>query len=226
MFFGTAFVAVALLSVFALGIRSELANGLPGDLNNNGEIDMDDLYIAGLALGSRPNHLRWNPQADLNLDSRVDMRDLRIIGRNIGNTLAYPIASFTESADTVMAGVPITFDPSSSNDPDGTIILYEWDWESDGIYDENTNSSVPISHTYMVSGTYMVTLRVIDNDGLANTTTAEMNVLPQNVVPEVPLGTIAASAIMITTLVAYLAYSRRRRRAGEHQHLAWASQPQ
>ena len=211
VFFGTILLAATLFLISSLSIRSELASGLPGDLNGNGEIDMNDLDMAGLALGSRPDSPRWNPQADLNLDSRVDMRDLRIIGRNIGNTLAYPIASFTESADTVMAGVPITFDPSSSNDPDGTIILYEWDWESDGLYDETANSSVVTSHTYMALGTYEVTLRVIDNDGLGNTTSTEIKVMPQNVIPEVPLGTIAASALMATAIIGYFAYSRKRR---------------
>lgn len=218
-------IAVALLSIFSLSIRSELASGLPGDLNGNGEIDMNDLDIAGLALGSRPDCPRWNPQADLNLDGRVDMRDLRIIARNIGNILAYPIASFTESANTVIVGIPIIFDPNSSSDPDGTIILYEWDWESDGLYDENTNSSMTVSYTYLALGTYKVTLRVIDDDGLGNTTSVEIKVLPQNVVPEVPLGTVAASALMITALVAYFFRSRRRGRAGEHQRLTWTVQP-
>ncbi len=217
-FSGTILLVAAVSLILAFSVRSELASGLPGDLNGNGEIDMDDLDIAGMALGSRPDCLRWNPQADLNLDGRVDMRDLRIIGRNIGNTLAYPIASFTVSADTVMVGVPITFDPSSSIDPDGMISLYEWDWENDGVYVEIANSSVVTSHTYMELGTYEVTLRVIDNDGLGNTTSTEIKVMPQNVISEVPLGTIATSALMITAIVAYFAYSRKRRR-GNHQHL-------
>ena len=32
-------------------------------------------------------------------------------------------------------GDPITLDGSASSDPDGSIVLYEWDYESDGIYD-------------------------------------------------------------------------------------------
>jgi len=79
-----------------------------------------------------------------------------------------PVASFTESLHTAKVGESISFDATSSNDPDGTIVLYEWDWESDGIYDA---TGVTASHPYSVPGTYIVTLRVTDNDGLKDTVT-------------------------------------------------------
>ncbi|MDH5687681.1 MAG: PKD domain-containing protein, partial [Candidatus Bathyarchaeota archaeon] len=79
-----------------------------------------------------------------------------------------PIASFTESAHTAPVGTEITFNASSSYDPDGTIALYEWDFESDETYDA---TGVTKAHTYMTDGTYTVTLRVTDNDGLTGTAT-------------------------------------------------------
>jgi PKD repeat protein len=59
-----------------------------------------------------------------------------------------------------------------SVDSDGTITLYEWDWESDNVYDCNTTSPEVMSHSYEEPGLYNVTLRVTDNDGLTHTATA------------------------------------------------------
>jgi PKD repeat protein len=125
-----------------------------------------------------------------------------------------PVASFTETAESVPAGVPITFDPSGSYDSDGSIVLYEWDWDGDGTYDESSPTPDPVSHTYSTDGSYTVTLRVTDNDGLTNTATATKTIepCPENVIPEVPLGTILASVAMIGALVSYFGYPKLRRK--------------
>jgi len=113
-----------------------------------------------------------------------------------------PVASFTESVHIAPAGTPISFDASGSYDLDGTIVLYEWDWESDGIFDA---TGMTQSHTYLAPGTYTVTLRVTDNDGLTDTTTDTKTITPGAVIPQVPFGTIMATAAMIFALVAYIA---------------------
>ena len=78
-----------------------------------------------------------------------------------------PIASFNYTID----GKTVSVDASSSYDPDGTIVLYEWDWDSDGIFDENY--TIPTaSHTYESAGNYTITLRVTDDDGATDTTTS------------------------------------------------------
>ena len=58
------------------------------------------------------------------------------------------------------AGIPVTFDGSASNDPDGSIVTYSWDF-GDGA----TGSGVSPTHTYFGAGTYNVSLTVTDNAG-------------------------------------------------------------
>jgi len=72
-------------------------------------------------------------------------------------------------------GSPITFDASQSYDPDGEIVLYEWDWDNDGAYDESTTSPT-ITHTWHAEFSGTVTLRVTDNDGLTSIDTASVEV--------------------------------------------------
>ncbi|MCH7472358.1 PKD domain-containing protein [bacterium] len=61
----------------------------------------------------------------------------------------------------------VEFDASDSADLDGSITLYEWDWESDGTYDENTGPTA--SHTYDEASFYTATVRVTDDDGADDT---------------------------------------------------------
>jgi len=84
-----------------------------------------------------------------------------------------PIASFTESAETVYAGESISFDASSSYDPDGSIVSYFWDFG-----DEFTTSGVIVNHVYSTNGTFIVTLTVVDDDGASGLTQATKNLLP------------------------------------------------
>ena len=75
-------------------------------------------------------------------------------------------------------GSQITFDASSSYDPDGNIDLYEWDFDGDGLYNATTSTA---KFTWGDDHTGTVELRVTDNDGLSDTDTATITV--NNVAP-------------------------------------------
>jgi PKD repeat protein len=92
-----------------------------------------------------------------------------------------PQASFTVSFMTPEVGTTVTFDASSSTDPDGTITSYEWDLTGDGSIDETGES---VSYTYTTTGEYDATLTVTDDDGATNTTTATVTVREPNTDPE------------------------------------------
>jgi surface antigen len=72
-------------------------------------------------------------------------------------------------------GEPIVLDASGSNDPDGQISLYEWDWNGDGVYDYGTGSA-QCGHTWPSAFNGNIVLRVTDDDGLTNTATATATV--------------------------------------------------
>jgi len=64
-------------------------------------------------------------------------------------------------------GLPLTFDGSGSYhlDPTKRIVLYEWDFDGDGVFDYSGDNPVA-SHTFeCVLATYTATLRVTDNEG-------------------------------------------------------------
>jgi len=88
-----------------------------------------------------------------------------------------PVASFVYSPAGPKVGQRATFDASSSHDPDGKIVSYEWDWDGDGTYDESTTDST-IFHTWNAAGTYRVTLKVTDNGQAADTVSKEITVSP------------------------------------------------
>jgi PKD repeat protein len=83
-----------------------------------------------------------------------------------------PIANFTASLATVYTGDVVSFNASSSYDPDGSIINYLW------TFGDGTNATgLTAAHSYSDNGTYVVTLNVTDNDGATATTTASVTVL-------------------------------------------------
>jgi PKD repeat protein len=79
-----------------------------------------------------------------------------------------PTAEFTFSPQTPNTGQVVSFDASGSVDPDGTIVLYEWDFNSDG----NTDATgLMVTHSWPSPGVYPVTLVVTDNDGAVGAVT-------------------------------------------------------
>ncbi len=78
----------------------------------------------------------------------------------------------TAVADAVPSNGPAPLDVAftcTGSDSDGTIVLYEWDFEGDGTFDFSSPSSGSTTHTYAAEGQFDATCRVTDNDGLTGT---------------------------------------------------------
>ncbi len=78
-----------------------------------------------------------------------------------------PVADFTYT----ISGLTVTFDASSSYDPDGYITSYEW-----GFGDGYVGSGQTVTHAYSSAGTYTVTLTVTDNSGQTVSTSKQITV--------------------------------------------------
>jgi PKD repeat protein len=73
-----------------------------------------------------------------------------------------PVASFTYDCVDLLC----SFDASGSSDPDGSIVLYKWDFG-----DENTTTGIAADHTFATAGTYSVVLTVTDDGNASDTET-------------------------------------------------------
>ena len=90
-----------------------------------------------------------------------------------------PVANFTFSPSSPTVGQTITFDASSSYDPDGTITSYQWVFG-----DGTTASGVTVQHSYSSAGTYTVTLTVTDDDGLQASISKQLSVSAGETAPD------------------------------------------
>lgn len=85
-----------------------------------------------------------------------------------------PKAEFSFSPDNPKVGETISFDASTSSDPDGQIVKYDWDF-GDG-FTLSGSEQTPL-HTYTSAGEFTVKLIVTDDDGLTGTQTQRIKVL-------------------------------------------------
>jgi len=59
---------------------------IPGDINQDSKVDIEDLFLMAVAYHSTPLDPNWNYFADLNNDEAVDCEDLFILATNYGKT--------------------------------------------------------------------------------------------------------------------------------------------
>jgi len=73
-------------------------------------------------------------------------------------TYTSPVADFTYTPSSPIAGQVVTFNASASYSPNGTIV--SWDWKFGDLIED---SGEIVEHTYSAAATYTVTLTVTDN---------------------------------------------------------------
>lgn len=105
-----------------------------------------------------------------------------------------PIARFTTSSQSVDVGDTVEFDASESDDPDGEIDQYRWD------FDDGTTETAgeTVQHTYETPGEYKVSLTVTDTDGNTDSTVAGVSVTRENREPSVSFEVIPDTPVVDT----------------------------
>lgn len=94
------------------------------------------------------------------------------IGRIRRVTGQPPVASFTTNPSPASGTAPLNVQfTDASNDPDGTVVNWGWDFG-----DGNVSTQQSPSHVYNAPGTYIVTLTVQDNTGLVDDSQATVTV--------------------------------------------------
>jgi len=89
-----------------------------------------------------------------------------------------PIAAFSFSPTNPIAGGWVQFNASASNDSDGTISSFAWNFG-----DGTTSTDMTRYHQFGAPGTYNVVLTVVDNDGASDTETHVVQVGSTNQPP-------------------------------------------
>lgn len=104
-----------------------------------------------------------------------------------GGSLVEPNALYTYSPATPTNQTAVSFDATGSNDPDGSIVSYQWDFD-----DGSTATGAQPTHTF-AAGTYDVTLTVTDGDGLTDTATKTITVTGGANAPTQPTASLSIS---------------------------------
>lgn len=125
------------------------------------------------------NHAWGSPWADVPLATAWSVIILRPVLFQEA-----PIACFTAQPNPNYANSPIEFDPSCSDHSDpaknrDNLILFEWDWDSDGVFDEASTGPEVRSHAFsclMLPCVQPVTLRVTDDVGNQATYRQEIHI--------------------------------------------------
>lgn len=139
------------------------------DVSSGDEIDQ---FSTGGEPGSSP--------AVANGNVYIGSRDGNLYGlegvNGDGATNTPPTAAFDFTPEDPVVGEEVTFDPSASSDPDGSISTYEWDFDGDGTFDVTFESAEEFAEPLLEAGEIPVTLRVTDDDGSTDKVTKTVSV--------------------------------------------------
>lgn len=108
----------------------------------------------------------WSAAPPIGEGDAVDQQAESVVVREIPVTAANepPTAGFSVDPTDPTTGETVTFDASESDDSDGEVRQYAWDFNGDGSVDATTDSPTT-TNTYRSAGEYDVTLTVTDDSG-------------------------------------------------------------
>ncbi|MGB6382393.1 MAG: PKD domain-containing protein, partial [Syntrophobacteria bacterium] len=99
-----------------------------------------------------------------------------------------PTASITASPTSGDAPLSVSFNDSGSNDPDGSIVSYSWNFG-----DGTSGTGVTAGHTYNNSGNYTVSLTVTDDNGATDSASTVIQVTTAPVPNQAPTASFTAT---------------------------------
>jgi hypothetical protein len=76
-----------------------------------------------------------------------------------------------------LAPLATTFSGAGSVD-DGSIVKYEWDFDDDLLFEQNTGAVATVPHTFTMPGIYVARLRTTDDEGLMSTAQMTIHAWP------------------------------------------------
>ncbi|MBE2320848.1 PQQ-dependent sugar dehydrogenase [Solirubrobacter sp. CPCC 204708] len=85
-----------------------------------------------------------------------------------------PTARLTATPTEGIVPLEVRFDASASSDPEGRALIYEWDLDGDGAYDDSTEAAP--SRTYTTPGNVTAGVRVTDATGQTDTASQTITV--------------------------------------------------
>lgn len=137
------------------------------------DFDADGIYGDSYESGDDITPTKVYPEpgdftVDLRVTDNLNAKDTIDLVIPITVTNPPPVADAVAVTPTnILKNETIEFDATGSYDPNGTIILYEWDFDGDGSYGDTYDSGTdtnPIK-AYTMAGNFNVDLRVVDNNG-------------------------------------------------------------
>jgi len=112
---------------------------------------------------------------------------LEVVQKDFADVVA--IASAEPQLTTVCT--EIHFFDDGSYDPDGgEIVLYEWDWDNDGVYDDE---GAEFYKFYDLPGEYLVNFRVTDDEGSTDELDEPLEITIENVMPTAVAAPVGSS---------------------------------
>ncbi len=107
-----------------------------------------------------------------------------------------PFASFNATPSNGNAPLNVVFDATSSNDSDGTISSYSWDFG-----DGQAGTGINATNTYAAAGSYIAELTVTDDDGDTDSATFTVIVDAPNVAPIADIVATPSSGVVPLTVI-------------------------
>lgn len=158
-----------------------------GDGVYQGLVKVVDSYPVGLNSGGLTGYdgiKRVGPTSDPNsgLFAISEFATYQTFAINVGESVNQdPVAILLPETPMIYEGNGVQFDASTSYDPDGSIVTYEfmWDWDqvpSNFVADITGSNAIVMSAPYPTQGTYYAGLRVTDNNSAVAYDSVEVTV--------------------------------------------------
>jgi hypothetical protein len=140
------------------------------DLDGNGSFE-----ISGPATVLRSYPSRRSIEVRLRVTDASQPPQTDVATRRVSVANRAPVASFRWSPTVPRANEPVAFS-STAADPDGIVVEQAWDLDGDGKFDNGGGATA--LRSFSAPGTYLVGLRVVDNDGSSSVVSLPIAVAP------------------------------------------------